>query len=125
MVAKRVRTYCPPSDRTTQEVSELTATLSGLVQQRAEQNALLTAMLRHNMFSERPVPAPARAARQLAPFAHQAASGMPVAKLAENQVAVDAELADAILRGTAAHGQEGNDGPVGRGRSFVLLPIHF
>jgi hypothetical protein len=48
-----------------------------------------------------------------------------VAKLAENQVAVDAELADAILRGTAAHGQEGNDGPVGRGRSFVLLPIHF
>ena len=36
-----------------------------------------------------------------------------MAKLAENQVAVDAELADAILRGTAAHGQEGNDGPVG------------
>jgi hypothetical protein len=42
-----------------------------------------------------------------------------VAKLAENQVAVDAELDDAILRGRAAHGQEGNDGPVGRGRSFA------
>ena len=42
MVAKRVRTYCPPSDRTTQEVSEITAMLSGLVQQRAEHQALLT-----------------------------------------------------------------------------------
>ena len=77
MVAKRVRTYCPLSDRTTQEVSELTAMLSGLVQQRVEQNALLTAMLRHNG-SERPVPAPAKAARQLALLAHQAASGTPV-----------------------------------------------
>ena len=77
MVAKRVQTYCPPSDRTTQEVSEITAMLSGLVQQRAEQNSLLTAMLRHNG-SERPVPAPAKAARQLAPPAHQAASGTPV-----------------------------------------------
>ncbi len=48
-----------------------------------------------------------------------------MAKLAENKVAVDAELDEAILRGRAAHGgQEGNDGPVGRGRSFVLLPIH-
>ncbi len=47
-----------------------------------------------------------------------------MAKLAENQVAVDAELDDAILRGRAVHGQDGNDGPVGRGRSFVLLPIH-
>ena len=45
------------------------------------------------------------------------------AKLAENQVAVDAELDDAILRGRAAHGQEGNDGPVGRGRSFCCLPF--
>ena len=48
-----------------------------------------------------------------------------MAKLAENKVAVDAELDEAILRGRAAHGQEGIDGSVGRGRSFVLLPIHF
>ena len=47
------------------------------------------------------------------------------AKLAENQVAVDAELDDANIRGEAEHGQEGNDGPVGRSRSVVLLPIHF
>ena len=46
------------------------------------------------------------------------------AKLAENQVAVDAELDDANIRGEAEHGQEGNDGPVGRSRSVVLLPIH-
>ena len=48
-----------------------------------------------------------------------------MAKLAESQVPVDAELDDAIIRGSAEHGQEGNDGLVGRGRSLVLLPIHF
>ena len=47
-----------------------------------------------------------------------------MAKLAENQVAVDAELDDAIIRGRAERGQEGNDGPVGRGRSLVLLHTH-
>ena len=46
------------------------------------------------------------------------------AKLAENQVAVDAELDDAIIRGRAEHGEEGTDAPVGRGRPLVLLPIH-
>ena len=40
-------------------------------------------------------------------------------------MAVDAELDDANIRGEAEHGQEGNDGPVGRSRSVVLLPIHF
>ena len=41
MVAQRVQTHCPLSARTTTEISELTAMLSGLVQQRADQIAAL------------------------------------------------------------------------------------
>jgi hypothetical protein len=39
-----------------------------------------------------------------------------MAKLAENPVAVDAELDDAMMCGRAEHGEEGSDVPVGRGR---------
>ena len=42
MVAKRVRTPCPLSARTTTEFSELTVMISGLVQQSAEHQAPLT-----------------------------------------------------------------------------------
>ena len=73
MVARRVFTHCPLSARTTTEVSELIAMLSGLVQQSADQNALLAALLRQ-IGSARP-------AKASAPLAHQAvlvASGTPV-----------------------------------------------
>ena len=35
-----------------------------------------------------------------------------MAKLADNQLAVDAEVDDAIIRGRAEHGEEGTDVPI-------------
>ena len=67
MVAKRVHTPFPPSARTTTEFSELTVTISGLVQQSAEHQALLTALLTgllRQTGSERPAKATATAARK-------------------------------------------------------------
>ena len=47
MVAKRVHTPCPPSARTTTEISELTVMISGLVQRQALLTGLLTGLLRN------------------------------------------------------------------------------
>jgi len=64
MVAKqRVHTPCPPSARTTTEISELTGMISGLVQRQALLTALLTGLLRQTG-SERPAKATATAARK-------------------------------------------------------------
>ena len=61
MVAQRVQTHCPLSARTTTEISELTAMLSGLVQQRADQ---IAALLRQ-IGPARSAKATAKAARSL------------------------------------------------------------
>ena len=47
MVAQRVQAHCPLSARTTTGISELTAMLSGLVQQRADQIAALLRQIGH------------------------------------------------------------------------------
>ena len=63
MVATRVHNPCPPSARTTTEISELTGMISGLVQRQALLTALLTGLLRQTG-SERPAKATATAARK-------------------------------------------------------------